>query len=164
MFIYSVRASTLKFFGAVILSVAALVTLICFIPTVDAEGAETFSQGEKINYANIKSNDDRVNFLRQFGWEVDAAPTKEETVTIPDEFDRIYTGYNDMQKKLGLDLSKYRNKEVVRYCYNITNYPDYDGEVTATLLVYRNKVIGGDISSVDANGFTHGFTNEKSTS
>ncbi len=164
MFIYSVRASTLKFFGAVILSVAALVTLICFIPTVDAEEAQTFSQGEKINYANIKSNDDRVNFLRQFGWEVDAAPTKEETVTIPDEFDRVYTGYNDMQKALGLDLSKYRNKEVIRYCYKITNYPDYEGEVIATLLVYRNKVIGGDISSADASGFTHGFTNEKGTS
>ncbi len=162
MFIYSVRASTLKFFGAVILSVAALITLICFIPTVDAEGAETFSQGEKINYANIKSNDDRLKFLSQFGWEADPAPTKEETVTIPDEFDRVYTGYNDIQKQAGLDLSKYRNKEVLRYCYKITNYPDYDGEVNATLLIYRNKVIGGDISSADVNGFTHGF--EKSTS
>ena len=160
MFIYSVRASTLKFFGAVILSVAALITLICFIPTVDAEDRETFSQGEKINYANIKSNDDRLKFLAQFGWEADPAPTKEETVTIPDEFDRVYTGYNDIQKQAGLDLSKYKNKEVIRYCYKITNYPDYDGEVTATLLVYRNKVIGGDISSADANGFTHGFTKQ----
>ncbi len=162
MFIYSVRASTLKFFGAVILSVAALITLICFIPTVETEGTETFSQGEKINYANIKSNDDRLKFLSQFGWVAEPAPIKEETVTIPDEFDRVYTGYNDIQKQAGLDLSKYRNKEVLRYCYKITNYPDYEGEVTATLLVYRNKVIGGDISSADVNGFTHGF--EKSTS
>ncbi len=162
MFIYSVRASTLKFFGAVILSVAALITLICFIPTVDAESTQTFSPGEKINYSGIKSNDDRLKFLSQFGWVAEPVPIKEETVTIPDEFDRVYTGYNDIQKKAGLDLSKYRNKEVLRYCYSITNYPDYEGEVTATLLIYRNKVIGGDISSADATGFTHGF--EKSTS
>ena len=158
MFIYSVRASTLKFFGAVMLSVAALITLICFIPTVDAEDAQTFSQGEKINYSDIKSNDDRLNFLSQFGWEADATPIKEEKVTIPDEFDRVYAGYNDIQKEAGLDLSKYKNKEVLRYCYKITNYPDYDGEVTATLLIYRNSVIGGDISSADANGFSHSFT------
>ncbi len=162
MFIYSVRASTLKFFGAVILSLAALITLICFIPTADTVDAQTFSPGEKINYANIKSNEDRINFLSQFGWEAEASPLKEETVTIPDEFDRVYTGYNDIQKKAGLDLTKYKNKEVLRYCYKITNYPDYPGEVTATLLIYKNKVIGGDISSADVNGFTHGF--EKSTS
>ncbi|MBR6513311.1 MAG: DUF4830 domain-containing protein [Clostridia bacterium] len=162
MFIYSVRASTLKFFGGVILSVVTLITLICLIPTVDTEDAQTFSPGEKINYSGIKSNDDRINFLKQFGWEAEPSPTKEETVTIPDDFDRVYTGYNEIQKSMGLDLSKYKNKEVIRYCYKITNYPDYDGEVIATLLIYRNKVIGGDISSADANGFTQGF--EKSTS
>ena len=157
MFIYSVRASTLKFFGGVILSLAALITLICFIPTASAEDTQTFSPGEKISYANIKTNDDRLNFLKQFGWEAEPSPSKEDKVTIPAEFDRVYVGYNDMQKSLGLDLSKYRNKEVLRYCYSITNYPDYEGEVTATLLIYRNKVIGGDISSADANGFSHSF-------
>lgn len=157
MFIYSVRASTLKFFGAVILSVAALVTLICFIPTVESGEAQTFSAGKEIKYDGVKSNDDRIAFLSQFGWEVDPDPAKEETVTIPDEFDRIYTGYNEIQKEQGLDLSRYKRKEVIRYTYNVTNYPEYTERVTATLLVYRNTVIGGDISSADANGFTHGF-------
>ena len=157
MFIYSVRASTLKFFGGVILSLGILIALICFIPTVNSEDAPVFSPGEETNYAGIKSNDDRIAFLAQFGWEVDTVPVKESVVTVPDGFDRIYQGYNDMQKELGLDLSKYRNKEVSCYRYKVTNYPDYDGEVNATLLVYRNRVIGGDISSADLNGFTHGF-------
>ena len=157
MFIYSVRASTLKFFGGVILSLGILIALICFIPTVNTEDREVFSPGEEINYAGVKSNDDRIAFLAQFGWEVEAVPTKEEQVTIPDSFDRIYQGYNDMQKELGLDLSKYRNKEVSCYRYSVTNYPDYDGEVNATLLIYRNRVIGGDISSADVNGFSHSF-------
>ena len=158
MFIYSIRASTLKFFGAVILSVAALVTLICFIPTADTKDAETFSAGSEISYDNVKSNDDRIAFLSQFGWEVNADPTAEETVTLPDEFDRVYLGYNEMQKEQGLDLEKYKRKEVIRYSYTVTNYPDYEGEVIATILVCRNKVIGGDISSADVDGFTHGFT------
>lgn len=157
MFIYSVRASTLKFFGAVILSVAALIALICFIPTAETKEAETFSVGKEICYDNVKSNDDRVNFLRQFGWEVDPTPIKEETVTIPDEFDRIYTGYNNIQKEQGLDLSDYKRKEVIRYSYSVTNYPDYTDKVNATMLVYRNRVIGGDISAAAADGFTHGF-------
>ncbi len=157
MFIYSVRASTLKFFGAVILSVAALIALICFIPTAGTNDTEAFSVGKEIRYDNVKSNEDRVNFLRQFGWEVDPTPTKEETVTIPDEFDRIYTGYNNIQKEQGLDLSDYKRKEVIRYSYNVTNYPDYAEPVNATLLVYRNRVIGGDISAAAADGFTHGF-------
>ena len=160
MFIYSVRASTLKFFGAVILSVAALITLICFIPTAQTEQLPAFSVGKEIKYSDVKSNDDRIGFLSQFGWEVEPDPIKEETVTIPDEFDRIYTGYNEIQKEQGLDLSDYKRKEVIRYTYTITNYPEYTGTVNATLLVYRNTVIGGDISSADSNGFTHGFENK----
>lgn len=157
MFIYSVRASTLKFFGTVILSVAVLIALICFIPTAQTKEAQVFSVGTEIKYDNVKSNEDRIKFLGQFGWEVDPTPTKEETVTIPDEFDRIYTGYNNIQKEQGLDLDKYKRKEVIRYCYTVTNYPDYTETVNATLLIYRNRVIGGDISAAAADGFTHGF-------
>lgn len=57
----------------------------------------------------------------------------------------------------GLDLSKYKRKDVTRYTYKITNYPDYDGTVYANILVYRGKVIGGDICSADVNGFVRGF-------
>ena len=77
--------------------------------------------------------------------------------TIPDEFDRIYTGYNNIQKEQGLDLSKYRKKELTRYTFEVTNYNGYDGKVYANVLVYRNKVVGGDICSADITGFVHGF-------
>ena len=39
----------------------------------------------------------------------------------------------------------------------MTNYPDYEGTVYANVLVYRNRVIGGDICSADVSGFVHGF-------
>ena len=42
--------------------------------------------------------------------------------------------------------------------YTVTNYGNYNGTVLANLLVYRGRVIGGDICSADANGFIHGFS------
>ena len=59
-----------------------------------------------------------------------------------------------------INLEKYKNKDVTRYTYEITNYPDYDGKVLANIIVYKNKVIGGDICSADVNGFLHGFERE----
>lgn len=158
MFIYSVRASTIKFFGVVALSVAALIALIIFIPTLEgSNAASAFMTGTDINYDNIKTNEDRISFLSQFGWEVDAESVEEETVTVPEEFNKVYAGYNEIQKGQGLDLEKYKQKEITRYTYTVTNYPDYTGKVYANILVYRGTVIGGDISSADIEGFVHGF-------
>jgi hypothetical protein len=69
----------------------------------------------------------------------------------------VFTGYNEIQKRQGLDLSKYKKKNVMRYTYEVKNYKDYDGTVYANIIVYRNKVIGGDICSADVTGFIHGF-------
>jgi hypothetical protein len=76
---------------------------------------------------------------------------------MPSEFDKVFTGYNELQKRQGLDLSKYRNREVTRYTFTVTNYKNYDGTVLANVLVYRNRVIGGDICSADVTGFVAGF-------
>ncbi len=45
----------------------------------------------------------------------------------------------------------------MRYTYEITNYEGYEGTVYVNLLVYRNKIVGGDVCSADASGFIHGF-------
>ena len=78
-------------------------------------------------------------------------------VTVPESFDKIFSSYNEIQKRQGLDLSKYKKKNVTRYTYKITNYDGYDGTVYANILVYRNKVIGGDVCSADVKGFMHGL-------
>lgn len=161
MFIYSLRASTVKFFGVLALSVVTLIVLITLIPTYEADSpasAETFKDGESINYSGIKTNDDRVSFLKQFGWEVQADPADESEITIPSEFDSVMESYNDIQKKQGLDLEKYKRKKAMRYTYVVTNYPNYTGVIYANVIVYRGKVIGGDICTADTSGFTHGFS------
>ena len=165
MFVYSLRASTLKFFGIVLLSVAMLVVLIALVPTYGAETAAAplptaFTNGESIKYNGIKTNDDRIAFLKQFGWEVKAEPEEEQAVKLPNEFDKVLTRYNELQKRQGLDLEKYRRREVKRYTYIVTNYPLYEGTVYANLLVFRGKVIGGDICSAESDGFIHGFSGD----
>ena len=155
MFIYSLRASTLKFFGIIGVALAALITLIVFIPSDRPASAMT----ETVSYQfdKVKTAEDRISFLAQFGWAVNGTPVEEAEVQIPAEFDKVFAGYNEIQKAQGLDLSRYKNKKVMRYTYEVTNYPDYKGKVLANVLVYRNKVIGGDICTADVHGFIHGF-------
>ena len=157
MFIYSMRANTIKIFSLICLALTALITIVAFVPTYMSGDSVQAGVDVAYNYEKIKSNDDRINFIKQFGWEVEAEPLKEQEVTIPKEFDKVFAAYNEIQRKQGLDLSDFKKKSVMRYTYAITNYPDYEGEVYVNILVYRNTVIAGDVCSADVNGFVHGF-------
>lgn len=156
MFIYSVKASTIKFFAVICVSLAAIITLIAFVP---AYGENSLAAGAdaEISYTGVKTNEDRIKFLSQFGWEVKSEPVQTCSVTIPAEFDKIFTGYNEIQKRQGLDLSDYKKKKATRYTYEVTNYEGEEGTVYANVIIYRNRVIGGDICSADVTGFIHGF-------
>ena len=155
MFIYSLKASTIKFFAITCVALATLITLMVFIPV--AAGNDTVSTASSISYSGVKTNEDRIKFLGQFGWKVSTEETASEEVSIPKEFDKIFTAYNELQKRQGLDLTKYKGKNVQRYTYEITNYDGYDGKVYANILVYRNKVIAADVCSADVGGFVHGI-------
>ncbi|MBQ9131015.1 MAG: DUF4830 domain-containing protein [Clostridia bacterium] len=165
MFIYSLRASTIKMVGVVCVALTVLITLIAFVPTY-AISSQTSANADgttvSYSYDKIKTDEDAKNFLSQFGWETAASPVEVKTVTIPAEFDKVFAAYNEMQKEQGLNLAKYKNKDVTRYTFAITNYKDYQGTVYANVLVYRNRVIGGDICSADVSGFVHGFEGPQS--
>ena len=155
MFVYSLKASTLKFFGIICVAMIALITLIVFIPTYD--GGEDLPTSASVSYSKIKTDEDRIAFLGQFGWEVKPTAIEVKETKIPKEFDTVFSTYNELQKRQGLDLSDYKGKAITRYTYEITNYPDYEGTVYANLIIYKNKVIGGDICTADVDGFIHGF-------
>lgn len=162
MFICSMRAGTIRFFAIICVALAALITLIALVPElqpVAAAGTEVPTENtETVNYEKIRSNEDRITFLAQFGWQVEETPKESANVAIPAEFDKVFAAYNELQRAQGLDLSKYASRTVERYTYRVTNYEGYDGEVLANLLICRGRVIGGDICSADQNGFLHGFT------
>ena len=156
MFIYSLRASTLKFFGIMVLSIGILFGLLLFVPQYEAAEALDSTE-ETVNYSNIRTNEDRIAFIAQFGYTVESEPLESCSFTLPEEFDRVMAGYNEIQKQQGLDLSRYRKKELTRYTYTVTNYEDYEGTVYVNLLVYRDRVVGCDVCSADPAGFVEGL-------
>lgn len=105
----------------------------------------------------MKTQEDRLNYLESLGWEVNRETAVTKTVQIPKEFNGAYGEYNQLQQKQGFDLSKYKGKKVELTTVNITNYPDVPDNVTANVLVYKNKIIGGDICQETENGFIQGL-------
>ena len=154
MFVCTVRASTVKFFAFVFATVALMIGLVIL---GGQDSVLAMSDGTEIRFDGIKENSDRIAFITALGVEVKEAPTEEKTFRIPQDFDRIASGYNEIQKSQGLDLLRYKNKKVTRYTYEVTNYSGESGKVYANVIVYRNKVIGGDICSANVGGFIHGF-------
>ncbi|MBQ9940129.1 MAG: DUF4830 domain-containing protein [Clostridia bacterium] len=165
MFVYSFKAASAKTFGLLLISAVVILSLAVMMSGVGSSVVVSDNGFEipvvkEISpklFKNIKSNSDRVDFLKNYGIEVQNEPFEISEVTVPGEFDGVYLKYNEMQKVEGLDLEKYHNKQVKRYTYVVTNY-NYDGTVYANLLVYKNKIIGGDICTADVNGFVRGFT------
>jgi len=159
MFVYSMRAGTVRFFAVICVALLVLVTLVALVPELQPVAAATDPQEttKTINYENVRSEEERVAFLSQFGWEVQSPATESTTVTVPAEFDKIFAAYNELQRAQGLDLSPYGGRVVERYTYTVTNYEGYEGDVLANLLIFRGRVIGGDICAAAQNGFLHGF-------
>lgn len=103
------------------------------------------------------SNEERIEFLKKMGYEPSPTEIEMRDVVIPFEFNDVYENYNTLQKQQGFDLKKYSGCRVTRYCYEIKNYEGYDKTVYANLLIYEGKIIGGDISAAELDGFMHTF-------
>lgn len=156
MFICTVRAQTVRFAGVLCLALAILfgVAVIADAGAAIVPPEETV---ETVSFSRVKTDEDRLKLLTDLGWKTTGEVVEEECFTLPETFDRVLLGYNEIQKDQGLDLTRYRKKKVTRYTYEITNYPDYEGRVYANLIVWRGRVIAGDISSADPMGFVRGL-------
>ncbi len=112
---------------------------------------------------SITTNDGRVQFLKGFGWDVSASPVESSQVRIPETSTEVFDRYNALQKSQGYDLSQYAGQSVMRYVYKINNYPGATEPVYATLLVYKDQVIGGDVTDTAAKGMIRTFQMPKDT-
>lgn len=136
----------------IIAAAAALVLALILLMGEDTPSAATTAVT-----VTPSSNDGRVQFLKDFGWEVTTSPTQTGQVKIPEETTEVFDRYNNLQKSQGYDLSTYAGKNVMRYVYEVSNYPGATQPVYATLLVYKDKVIGGDVTDTAAKGQIRGF-------
>lgn len=156
MFVYSVKTSKAKMIIIAAVIVAAAGVLVFFGSR--GRGAETAQDGA-ISY-KAEDSAQRLAFLSQFGWRIAEDPAEVSEVIIPQEFDKGYTEYAEMNRAQGLDLGLYKGVRAKRWTYNVLNYPGYEnrsGVVQANLLIYEGRVIGGDICSLEQGGFMQGF-------
>ena len=105
---------------------------------------------------NVRDNDDRLAYLNGLGWQTSSQPIATEELLIPAEFDESYTGYLQLQADQGFDLTQYKGRRVKRYTYQLTNYPTQDEPVQISLLIYKHRVVGGQIQS-SSGRFLHGL-------
>lgn len=125
----------MMYFTAVIVIMATTLVFVLF-----ASGAE----------------EEQLEFLRGYGWEIGSKAIEKADVIIPDPFDRVYESYNELQLKAGLDLRPYMGMRGVRYTYIVQNYPYEVGEdVRANVICIDGKPVGGDIMTVSLRGFMH---------
>lgn len=158
MFIFSVKPKAGKILLAVLLAAVLLLVTVLFF----ADGADPVqpTSGKAVSTV-VESNAERIAYLKTFGWTVEEEACEIVDVAIPTEFNEVYQNYNAIQKEQGFDLKEYRGKLVRRYTYVVKNYPDHPENVRANLLVYNNQIIGGDICSLELDGFLHGFAYER---
>lgn len=100
----------------------------------------------------LASNDGRVAFLQNLGYEVTTSPVTSGQVRIPETSDQVFEKYNELQKSAGYDLTRFAGKLVMRYVYKVNNYQNSTEPVYATLLVYKDAVIGGDVTDTAPQG------------
>lgn len=141
----------------IMLALAAVAALIVALILLLGDGKDATQT------AALSSNDGRVTFLKSFGWDVTTSPRESGQVKIPSEESEAFRRYNALQKSQGYDLSKFAGKNVMRYVYQINNFPGATDPVYATVLVYKKEIIGGDVTQSGAKGKIQGFKLPEST-
>ena len=102
--------------------------------------------------SNSEKDEIAARFMRTLGYEV-GVRIEIQTIIIPAVFDNTYKNYNALQKEGGFDLTKYRGKKVLRCTYSLPDYSTEVDGVRVNLLFSADTIIGGDIMTVDVDGF-----------
>ena len=139
------------------LGVAAAALLCCCVIALNFGQVWEASASALPSPKGVKSNQDRVDYLSAYGWQVSEEPLSTQELLIPEEMDDSYTEYLALQNSQGFDLQKYAGKRVKRYTYEVLNYPTGETGVQANLLICKNTVVGGEVLSPRLDGFLHGL-------
>ena len=154
MMIVSAKVSKRKFLTGLLIAVGIIALLVFLCSRANASGSNLPDDPAEATIAS--DNEARLAFLRSFGWEGADAPVETQEVRIPEEFNDVFTRYNELQISQGYDLEPYAGKSVKRYVYRIENHPN-GADHFATLLIHKNELIGGDITGSGKGGTIHGF-------
>lgn len=155
MFIFTARLNRRRLAAG-----AAALILLCgaaFAVNASSSDASVNAAAPSAHPSKVKSNEDRIAYLESYGWQVSPEPVSVEELLIPEVFDESYEEYLALQTAQGFDLTEYCGKRVKRCTYEITNYPTGEAGVQVAILIYKSKVVGGEVLSPRLNGFLHGL-------
>ena len=135
MFVFNFKIKAKKtVILAAVLSVTAAIICTAVTVAINSRLPDT---------ALVLNDGEEKKFLEQFGVETADAKPEKRSVVIPSDFNKYYEEYNELQKKIGLDLGKFKGKEVTEITVPLEKPKDNN----AVLLVYKNRVIGGHITN-----------------
>ena len=153
MFVYSFKASSVKIIGLICVCLLAAVAVISLMPDAgSALNVNKFDFSKELSKIDVKSEAGRIEYLSFLGYDVESDTEECESETLPKAFDEVTEKYNKLQRSQGFDLTKYRGKKVAGYTYEVScpdaSYGTDEDRYLATLLIYKNKVIGADLCNV----------------
>lgn len=124
-----------------------LILLVCFLIFIEIISTAA-DRGGCLGVDNAS----RIAFINDLGVVVNSEFTEEKQIVIPNKFNEVYLKYNEIQKQAGFDLLEFAGKNAVVYKYKAESFNGSDS-VFVNLIVLDGEIIGGDISSVEFDGF-----------
>ena len=101
----------------------------------------------------------RKQYLEDLGYTIDNNFTEEiRTIVLPTSFSKVYTNYNELQKKNGFNLEKYKGFSATQYTLKVFDKSKRD-DLYAHILLHNGRLIGGDIATTAIDGFMKGLKN-----
>lgn len=145
MLIWTTKLSRKKAAAAVILMGVVMAALIILVGRMPEE--------PEAPQPKLTCNEERVAYLQSLGWEVEPEPIETLQFLLPAELAEPYLSYNELQLPQGFDLNECCGKQVARYTYAVTNYPERAEGVQANLYVCGEAPAAGDLCFSGAEGF-----------
>ena len=145
MLIWTAKFSRKKAVAAVIFMGVVMAVLIVLMGRTPEEPKTPLPQ--------LTTNEERVVYLQSLGWTVEPEPIETLQFLLPAELEEPYRSYNELQLSQGFDLTRCCGKQIARYTYAVTNYPDRAEGVQANLYICEEYPAAGDICASGTNGF-----------
>jgi len=117
------------------------ISFLCFCLLATFMLCVSITRGE--SYPEGSDEKLRKAYIYSLGYRVESRDYKKETA-IPENFSEAYEMYNDKQRLVGFDLSKFKGEKVTLY-----GYKTKDTKNLLTLIVWRGRIIGGDVFSLE---------------
>lgn len=129
------RLTALSLIGVVLLAAVCLTALRSCSPDTVTIGGERYP---------LKAQDaaDVAAFLTACGYEA-PEPVFAHEITVPKQWNDVYTAYNELQQRQGFDLTPYKGRPATEYVYFVS-----EGR-NVTVLVSGKRIIAAHICDCD---------------